>query len=362
MAKIDLLFDDLVKRGGSDLHLGVGHPPLARVRGDLVALRDGTLDAKDLEDVLTEILTPAQRASLDVSLDLDFAHAHRDVARFRASYFIKSGGLGAVFRLVPSRVLTLAELGCPEVLWKLADRRSGLVLVTGPSSCGKSTTVAAMLDHINKTRACHILTIEDPIEFVHEPLRAHITQREVRSHVPCAVAALRNAARENPDVIFASELRTNDALELALDLATRGILVVVTMRTNGAVATIDRIVGAFPPEEQAHVRSLLADTLAGVVSQQLVRTTDGKGGIPVHEVFVATAPGAQLVRENKTGQLLSVMQAGQSQGMQTMDMALERLLTQSRITAELALDRAVDKESFARVVARVRPDLAESLG
>jgi twitching motility protein PilT len=360
--KIDGLFDELMKRGGSDLHLGVGYPPLARIRGELVPMREAGVDAKDLEEVLLELLTPPQRARLKADLDIDFAHAHKGTARFRANYFNKSSGLGAVFRLVPSRVLTLAELGCPEVLWRLADRRAGLVLVTGPTGSGKSTTLAAMLDHINKTRACHILTIEDPIEFVHEPLRAQITHREVGVHAASFSAAMRSATRENPDVVLVGELRTPETVKLALQLASYGILVFATVQTNGAPTTIERLVHSFSPEEQPQIRGMLAESLVGVVAQQLIRTADGKGRVAVHEILVGSAAVSAMVREDKSSQLTNVMQAGQAQGMQTMDMALERLLTQSRISAEDALDRAVDREAFAQIIARVRPDLAEILG
>ena len=362
MAKIDPLFDELMKRGASDLHLSAGYPPLARIRGELVPLSEKTPDAKELEDVLFELLTPAQRARLQADLDLDFAHSHKGTARFRANYFAKATGLGAVFRLVPNRVLTLAELSCPEVLWRLADRRSGLILVTGPSGSGKSTTLAAMLDHINKTRACHILTIEDPIEFVHEPLRAQITHREVGVHAPSYAAAIKSAGRENPDVVLVGELTSTETIKLALQLATTGILVFATVRTNGAQSTLERMVNAFSAEEQPQVRSLLADSLAALVAQQLIRTADGKGRVAVHEILIGLPAVAAMIREGKTAQLANVMQSGQASGMQTMDMALERLLTQSRISAEDALDRAVDREGFAQVIARVRPDLAEILG
>jgi twitching motility protein PilT len=360
--KIDALLDDLVKRGGTDLHLGAGYPPLARIRGELVPMREGLVDGKELEEVLFELISPAQRGRLQANLELDFAHPHRATARFRANYFNKSSGLAAVFRLVPVRVLTLAELGSPEVLWRLADRRSGLVLVTGPTAAGKSTTLAAMLDHINKTRACHIITIEDPIEFVHEPLRAQITHREVGLHTSSFTTAMRSAARENPDVVLIGDLRSTETMKLALQLASQGILVFATLPTNGAAATIERLIGAFPADEQSQVRGMLAECLVGVVSQQLIRTADGKGRAAVHEILIGSAAVSAMVRESKTAQLTNVMQAGQAAGMQTMDMALERLLTQSRISAEDALDRAVDREQFAQVIARVRPDLAESLG
>ena len=362
MPKIDALLDDLVKRGGTVLHLGAGHPPLARIRGELVPMREGLVDAAELEEVLFELLTPAQSAQLQANLDLELAYGYRDVARFRASYFRKSTGLAAVFRLVPIRVLTLAELGCPEVLWRLADRRAGLVLVTGPTDAGKSTTLAAMLDHINKTRACHILTIEEPLEFVHEPLRAQVTHREVGNHVSSFATALRGAARENPDVVLVGALLSNETMKLALQLASQGILVFGTLPTNGVIATIDRLIGAFPKDEQPQVRGMLAESLVGIVSQQLLRTSDGKGRVAVHEILVGSAAVSGMIREAKTTQLTNVMQAGHAAGMQTMDMGLERLLTQGRISAEDALLRAVDREQFAQIIARLRPDLAENLG
>lgn len=362
MPKIDGLFDDLMKRGGSDLHLAVGHPPLARLRGELVPLREAPIAAKELEDVLFELLSPPQRARLQADLDLDFAHAHKGSSRFRASYFSKSSGLAAVFHLIPGRAPTLAELGCPEVLWRIAERRAGLVLVTGPTAAGKSTTIAAMLDHINKARACHILTIEDPVEFVHEPLRAQITHREVGIHASTFAAAMRSAPREDPDVVLVTELRTPETTKLALQLASNGVLVFATARTNGATATLERLVDRFPVDEQPQVRGMLADSVAGVISQQLVPTADGKGRVAVHEILVGSAVVSAAIREAKSAQLLNVMQAGHAQGMQTLDMALERLITQGRISAEDALDRAVDREAFARVIARVRPDLAAILG
>ncbi|CAN5889657.1 type IV pilus twitching motility protein PilT [soil metagenome] len=362
MPKIDALLDDLVKRGGTDLHLGGGYPPLVRIRGELVPIRDGLVDGKELEEVLHELLSPTLRARLQANLELDFAHAHRETARFRASYFQKSTGLAAVFRHVPIRVQTLAELGCPEVLWRIADRRAGLVLVTGPAAVGKSTTIAAMLDHVNKTRACHILTIEDPIEFVHEPLRAQITQREVGPHAVSFEAAIRSAGRENPDVVAVGELGTPSLARLALQLASQGVMVFATAPTNGAAATIERLIGAFPEGEQAQARGLLAESLTAIVSQQLLRSADGKARVAVHEILIGSAAVSALIRESKTPQITNLMQAGQTTGMQTMDIALERLLTQGRITAADAIDRAIDREQFAQVIAKLRPDLAESLG
>lgn len=362
MPKIDGLFDELIKRGGSDLHLGADAPPFARVRGDLVALREAPIEKAELEEVLLELLGPPERARLVADLGIDFAHAHKGVARFRASYFRKTSGLGAVFRHVPSGVRTLADLACPEVLWRLAGRRSGLVVVTGPAGSGRSTTLAAMLDHINRTTACHILTIEEPIEFVHEPLRAQITHREIGPHAPSFEAALRTAARENPDVVLVSELRTVEAARLVLQLASQGVLVLAALDTNGARETVDRLVNRFSADEQPHARGVLAECLAGVVSQQLLPTVDRTERVAAHEILIGSTGVSTMIRESKTAQLLNLMQAGQAQGMQTLDLALEKLLTLGRISADEALDRAVDREAFAKVLARARPDMADRLG
>jgi twitching motility protein PilT len=357
VAKIDRLFDELIARGASDLHLGIGYPPMLRTRGELVPMRDAPVDKAEMDALLFEITTPAQKSKIDGEHDLDFAYGYEGKARFRANYFLKATGLAAVFRIVPTKVATLAELGCPDVFRKLAERRSGLVLLTGPTGCGKSTTLAAMIDHINETRACHVLTIEDPIEFVHEPKRAAITHREVGVHAPSFAAAMRSAGREDPQVILVGELRTSETMLLALQLANQGILVLATVHTNGAAATIDRVINAFGAAEQSQVRGMLAEGLVAVVAQQLLRTRDGAGRVAAHEILVGSGAVSAMIRDGKMHQIGSVMQGGQGMGMQTMDMALERLLAQGRIAPEAALDVAIDKEAFAKVVARTRPDL-----
>jgi twitching motility protein PilT len=349
-ARIDAMFDALLAAGGSDLHLGIGYPPLMRVRGDLVAMREKTIDAHEMESLLFEIVTSEQRCTIVETLDLDFAYAYGDKARFRANYLYKTTGLGAVFRTIPTKVLTLEDLKCPPVLRKLADRRSGLVLVTGPTGSGKSTTLAAMIDHINKTRACHVLTIEDPVEFVHVPQKAQVTHREIGIHASSYAHAIRSAGREDPNVILIGELRNNETMKLALQLASFGILVFATVHTNSAAATIDRVVNAFPADEQPQVRGMLAESLAGIVAQQLLRTADGKRRVAVHEILVGSSALAAMIRENKTFQIPSLMQAGQAQGMQTMDMALERYVRDKTISPEGALEKAIDKESFAKLL------------
>ena len=358
MPAIFPLFDELLKRGASDLHLGIGAPPMLRVRGELVSVGAREVGPKDMEQLLLEITTPEQRAKIHSELDLDFAYGYGDKARFRANYFYKASGMGAVFRVIPSKVLSLAELKCPDVLYKLADKRSGLVLVTGPTGSGKSTTLAAMIDHINGSRAGHILTIEDPVEFVHQPKRCQVTHREVGRDASSFAAAMRSAGREDPDVVLVGELRTNETMKLALQLASFGILIFATVHTNSAAATIERIINAFPAEEQPGVRGMLAEGLGGIVAQQLLKTADGKSRVAAHEVLVGTGAVSALIRENKSTQLASVMQSGQSLGMCTLDMTLERLLKEGRISAETALEKAQEKESFARIAAKYKPELA----
>ncbi|HVY47265.1 MAG TPA: PilT/PilU family type 4a pilus ATPase [Minicystis sp.] len=348
MPRLDPLFDALLARKGSDLHLGVGYPPLARARGELVPLRDEPLTAAEMEALLLEILSPVERRRFSDELDLDFAWQFGDKARFRANYFHKTTGPAAVFRTIPTEVKTLAELGCPDALRRLAERRTGLVLVTGPTGSGKSTTLAAMIDHINKTRPCHILTIEDPVEFVHRPQMAQVTHREIGPDAPSFAVAIRNAGREDADVILVGELRTNETMKLALQLASFGVLVFGTVHTNSAPATIDRILNAFPAEEQPQIRGLLAESLAGIVAQQLVRTADGKGRVAAHEILLGSSALASMIREGKTFQVSSLMQAGGSVGMQTMDAALARLVNASVITPEAGLEKAIDKEKFQR--------------
>jgi twitching motility protein PilT len=349
MARIDALFEQLIEKKGSDLHLAVGQPPMARIRGQLVQLRDGVLSDSDMRSLLFEITTPQQQSQIEVDWDLDFAYQLGTRARFRANYFFKHAGLAAVFRTIPSKVLSLADLKTPEVVRKLAERRSGLILVTGPTGSGKSTTLAGMIDHINRTRAGHILTIEDPIEFVHEPQRSQVTHREVGAHASSFGAAIRSAGRENPDVILIGELRTNETMKMALQLASYGIQVFGTVHTNSAPATIERIVNSFPNDEQAQVRGMLAESLVGIVAQQLLRTADGAGRVAAHEILVGSTAVASIIREAKTFQLHSLMQAGRAQGMQTMDMALEAYVRTGVIDFAAALEKAEDKDNFRKL-------------
>ena len=352
MARIDALFDELLARKGSDLHLGVGYPPLIRRRGELEPLRERPVDANEMEDLLHEIIGPGEKEKLKDELDLDFAYAYAHKARFRANYFHKLTGLGAVFRTIPSKVLTLDELGCPEVIRKVAERRAGLVLVTGPTGSGKSTTLAAMIDHINRTRACHILTIEDPVEFVHQSLRAQVTHREVGPDAGSFAAAIRSAGREDADVILIGELRTNETMKLALQIASFGVLVFGTVHTNSAPATLDRILNAFPADEQPQVRGMLSESLTAIVAQQLLKTADGQSRVAAHEILLGSSALSAMIREGKTFQVPTLMQAGGAVGMTTMDATLERLVGRGVVTPEDALEKATDKESFQKLVTR----------
>jgi twitching motility protein PilT len=347
--QIDALFDQLLAAGGSDLHLGVRYPPLMRVRGALTAMRDAPVTPTEMESLLFEITTPEQQKTILETLDLDFAYAYGNKARFRANYFYKTTGLAAVFRTIPTKVLSLDDLGCPPAIRKLSERRTGLLLVTGPTGSGKSTTLAAMIDHINRTRACHVLTIEDPVEFVHTPAKAQVTHREIGPHASNYAGAIRSAGREDPNVILIGELRTNETMKLALQLASFGVLIFATVHTNSAAATIDRIVNAFPADEQPQVRGMLAESLVGIVAQQLLRTADGKRRVASHEILVGSQALSAMIRENKTFQIPSLMQGGQAQGMQTMDMALERLVREGTISVETAIEKAADKESFTKL-------------
>jgi len=355
MPKIDALFDALLARKASDLHLGAGKPPMIRVRGELVAARATECSRDEVEALLLELLDSGQRARLETDLDLDFAWAHADKCRLRASYFYKNGGLGAVFRVIPAGVRTLDELEAPDVLRTISDRRSGLVLVTGPTGSGKSTTLAAMLRHINERRSCHILTIEDPIEFVHEPIRSRFTQREVGRHVPTFALAMKSAGREDADVILVGELRGAETMALALRIASFGVLVFATLHTNGAHATIDRFVNAFGADEQSMIRGLLADSLAAVVAQELVPTADGKGRRAVHEILLGSAALGTLIRDGKTYQVPNLIQGGKGQGMQTMDAGLLAAAEKGFIAADVALSRARDRETMARALKQGRP-------
>jgi twitching motility protein PilT len=349
MPALDRYFDVLLERGGSDLHLSIGYPPMIRAKGELVAIENEPLDHPTIVRLMDEIINEDRRVYFHAYRDLDFAYGYEDKARFRANYLYKTTGPGAVFRTIPSEILTVAQLGLPKAAIDLAEKRSGLVLVTGPTGSGKSTTLAAMLDHINRTREGHILTIEDPVEFVHRPKKCQITHREVGDHTPSFADAIRSAGRENADVILVGELRGRETMKMALQLASFGILIFATVHTNSAPATINRFVNAFPASQQPQIRGMLADSLEGIVAQQLLRTADGSGRIAAQEILIGTSGVAAAIRESKIAMLQSLIQSGGSYGMQSIDAVLAKMVAEGKVRPEDALEKAADKDSFARI-------------
>lgn len=350
MARIDSLFTEMQDRGASDLHIVIGRPPMLRIRGDMIETDHERLTAATAESLIRDILTPAQMQHIEEQLDLDFAYELPGQARFRANVLHQHRGLGAVFRIIPTDIMSLDQLGMPPAVRKLAEMPAGLILVTGPTGSGKSTTLAGMIDHINETRSAHILTIEDPLEFIHQPKKCLITQREVGAHTENFASALRVAGRQDPDIILVGELRDLETISLALTSAACGLLVFGTLHTNSAIKTVDRVIDAYPPEEQNQVRAMLSDSLSGVVAQQLVKTTDGKRCAAV-EILIGSRGLGNIIREGKTSMIPSYMQSGTGEGMQTMDQALMALVQSGRITAEDAAVKATDKTIFERMAA-----------
>ena len=350
MLQIDRLLTEMQARKASDLHMVVGRPPMFRQSGDIVESEHVRLTPEASRDLLFEMLNPAQRETIESNLDLDFAYELPEVARFRVNMFHQHRGLGAVFRLIPSKILRLEDLGMPPAVRALADATSGLVLVTGPTGSGKSTTLAAMIDYINDSRDAHIITIEDPVEFIHSPKRCLITQREVGIHTNSFASALRVAGRQDPDIVLVGEMRDLETISLALTSAACGMLVFGTLHTNSAIKTVDRVIDAYPAEEQNQVRAMLADSLRGVVAQQLVKTADG-GRCAAVEILLGSKALGNIVREGTTSMIPSYMQSGVGEGMQTMDQALLALIQAGKIGPEDAVTKASDKGLFERMAA-----------
>jgi twitching motility protein PilT len=319
------------ERGGSDLHLSAGSPPLMRLHGELTVIEDGLLGRDTVHRMIYEILNDDQRRLFEEHRDLDFAIEVGEVARFRVNVFNQRNGEGAVFRVIPTQIRSFQELGLPEVVQTLALRENGLVLVTGPTGSGKSTTLAAMIDLVNATQRKHVLTLEDPIEFVHRSKRCLVNQREIGSHTKSFAAALRAALREDPDVILVGEMRDLETISLALTAAETGHLVFGTLHTKSAPKTIDRVIDAFPPAQQQQVRVQLAEALQGVISQILLPTKDKKGRVAALEIMVATVAIRNLIREGKTHQMPSSIQTGTQIGMQSLEQALRNLVMQGRV-------------------------------
>jgi twitching motility protein PilT len=339
------------QEGASDVHISAGMPPLLRIRGQMTPLEMPALDREETHAALFDILNDGQKQVFEEKRDIDFAFEIPGVSRFRANLFVQDRGEGAVFRVVPNKVMSLEELGLPKVLKDLSNKERGLVLVTGPTGSGKSTTLAAMVDYVNESRRGHIITIEDPIEFVHQAKRCLVNQREVGQHTGSFSAALRASLREDPDVILVGELRDLETTQLAISAAETGHLVFATLHTNSASKTVDRIIDIFPANQQAQVRTMLSESIEGVVAQTLLPSKDGKGRVAALEILVGVPALRNLIREDKTAQILSVIQTGAQHGMQSLDQSLRDLVMQGK----LARDEAMRKSSNPKLFEGVHP-------
>lgn len=337
-----------VKNKASDLHLSAGLPPMIRVHGDVRKINVPTMDDSQVHDMVYDIMNDGQRKIYEETLECDFSFEIPNLARFRVNAFNHNRGTGAVFRTIPSEILTLEKLNCPAIFKEIAETPRGIVLVTGPTGSGKSTTLAAMVDYINENDMGHILTVEDPIEFVHTSKKSLINQREVGPHTLSFQNALRSALREDPDVILVGELRDLETIRLALSAAETGHLVFGTLHTSSAAKTVDRIIDVFPGEEKEMVRSMLSESLRAVISQTLCKTKDGEGRVAAHEIMIGTPAIRNLIRENKVAQMYSAIQTGQNIGMQTLDQNLQDLVKRNIISAAEGRAKAANKDSISQ--------------
>jgi len=346
MPRLHAYFARLVSSKGSDLHLAAGRPPSIRAHGEVAPIPgEPPLEDATLREMMRELVDEAEWQTYLDTGDLDFAHEVPGRARFRGNYLEQEAGAGAVFRLIPDNVIPFEQLGLPAVVGTLADLDSGLVLVTGPTGSGKSTTLASIIDLINRKYSRHIVTIEDPLEFVHQNKKSVLSHREVGRHTQSFAAALRAALREDPDVVLVGELRDLETIALAIEGASMGILVFGTLHTSSAAKTVDRIISAFPADQQGQARVTLADSIGAVVSQILCKRANG-GRVAAHEILIRTSGVAGAIREGKTSMVHSIIGAGKAQGMQTMDDALQALLTAGTIDAKEAYMKASDKQRF----------------
>jgi twitching motility protein PilT len=350
---IDSLLEQTVARGASDLHITAGTSPAARVRGELLPIEDvPPFDAETIRTLLYGILTTEQQKRLELDRQIDLSYGVPGLARFRVNIFMQREMLAAVLRVIPDKLKTLDELGLPEGLRELTTLPRGLVLVTGPTGSGKSTTLAAMIDEINRARTDHIITIEDPIEFLHKHKRCIVNQREIGTDATSFGAALRAALRQDPDVILLGEMRDLETISTALTAAETGHLVFGTLHTQSAAGTIDRMIDVFPPEQQEQVRAMIAGSLQGVVTQMLVPTADGQGRIPALEMMVPDDAIRNLIRQGKVEQIYSYMQTGSRSGMQTMEQALAELVSRRLITTEDAVSRSSRRAELMGLIER----------
>jgi twitching motility protein PilT len=346
MPIIDAYFQKLIELGGSDLHLSQGQPPKIRVHGSVKPIADEILDQNTIETMMREICEPRAWDKYAERGDLDFAYEMDADNRFRCNYFKQQHGLGCVFRIIPTKIASLEQLGIPPVVKEFGHMRGGLVLVTGPTGSGKSTTLAALLDYINVNFRRHIITIEEPIEFVHRNKKSIITQREVPIQTPSFADGLRAALREDADIVLVGEMRDLETISLALTAAETGLLVFGTLHTNNARKTVDRIVDVFPSDQQSQVRTMLAASLKGVVAQLLMKKSDGRGRVAVNEIMISTPAVSSIIREGATQKLYDVIIGGKAQGMQFMDEAIWTKLRDGLVSPMEAYMKAIDKARF----------------
>ncbi|MCX5840323.1 MAG: type IV pilus twitching motility protein PilT [Deltaproteobacteria bacterium] len=360
MAKIDAFFQLMHDQGASDLHLVTGQQPALRIRGDIERIKYNVLDNDELKAMLYEIAPEHKVKQFEEVGDVDFAYEIPNLARYRANFFMQKYGVAAVFREVPTKIMTAQQLGLPPVVSRLATLPRGLVLVTGPTGSGKSTTLAAIIDEANRTRKDHIITIEDPIEFVHQSQSCLVNHREVGIHTKTFSAALRGALREDPDIILVGELRDLETIQMAIEAASTGHLVFGTLHTTSAAKTVDRIIEVFPASEQMQIRSTLADGLRAVIAQVLFKRIDKKALIPALEILIANSAVRNLIRESKTYQLPSMMQTGRKYGMQLLDDAIMDLMNKGWISPDDAYSKANDKTKFRPFLKTPPSDFTEA--
>jgi twitching motility protein PilT len=335
-----------VKNKASDLHLSAGMPPMIRVHGEVRKINLPALEHKEVHAMIYDIMNDKQRKVYEEHLECDFSFEIPNLARFRVNAFVQHRGAGAVLRTIPSKVLTLEQLNAPKIFKEIAEFPRGLVLVTGPTGSGKSTTLAAMIDHVNENDYGHILTVEDPIEFVHESKKCLINQREVGPHTLSFSNALRSALREDPDCILVGEMRDLETIRLAMSGAETGHLVFGTLHTSSAAKTVDRIIDVFPAAEKEMVRAMLSESLRAVISQTLLKTKDGSGRVAAHEIMIGTPAIRNLIRENKVPQMYSAIQTGSQLGMQTLDQNLQDLVKRGIVSPAEARSKAANKDAF----------------
>ncbi len=350
MAKIDALLKLMNDQGASDLHLVAGSQPIFRIHGEIERVEYESLQNDELKEMLYEVAPKNKIEVFEETGDVDFAYEIPNLARYRANFFQQKRGMGAVFREIPDEILTIEQLDLPASITKLSMLHEGMVLVTGPTGSGKSTTLAAMVDHVNKNRKNHIITVEDPVEFVHKNQGCVINHREVGVHTKSFKSALRGALREDPDVILVGEMRDLETIELALEAASTGHLVLATLHTQNATKTIDRVIDVFPAHQQSQIRTSLSESLKGVVAQKLLKRVDKEGRVAVFEILVVTSAVSNLIREGKTFQIPSAIQTGRKYGMQSLDDAILAALNSKKISAEDAYAKAIVKDRFVKLL------------